>query len=204
MSLKTLNEQETNLLIDCGLTWQRIGLSTKPVDMQRAVKAIRKAYKYAGLLQPRVFLGPFNNPIECAKIQALVKRLPENIDVETLQNLKVEKDDAFTEQELLECLNEQLYGCMDADWICSFDYINKLTNNALIEVEGLVEVTQECGWWAAYENIVFIQDRPLEIHLNDKGELHNENGPAIKWRDDDRSLDIYAVDGKVSNLNNPP
>ena len=38
-----------------------------------------------------------------------------------------------------------------------------------------------CVWWGG--NVVAISDRPIEIHCDDVGELHHENGPSIVFRD---------------------
>ena len=197
MDLDLLSESEKNLLIDYGLKWIKIGLSTEPVDMPKAIEAVKKAYKFAGLDNPKIFLGPFNNPVECAKAQIMLKRLPDEVDVSSLKTIDIPKGETFTIEELWENIDEQMNGNMSADWLSVYDYIHDLTDKQLPEIDGLIQVAKECGWWTAYDKVVFIQQRPEEIHLNEKGQLHNDKGPAVKWRGEDRTFDIYALDGKA-------
>jgi hypothetical protein len=197
MSFETLNSKEVDLFIDYGLKWTEISLSTEEVDLQKAVQAIQKAYKYAGLKPPRFFMGPFDNPIECAKAQAVVKRLPDSTELAELDIRKAIAEHSFSIEEIKLCLSEQLYGSFDGSWLGVFDYVNKLSLNALPEMEGWIKVAKECFWWAPYDKVAFIQNKPLEIHLNSEGLLHNENGPAIKWRGEDRTYDIYVNQNKA-------
>jgi hypothetical protein len=127
----------------------------------------------------------------------MVKRLPDEVDITNLKTIDIPKGETFSIEELWENIEEQMNGSMSADWLVAYDYINDLTDKQIPEIEGLMQVAKECGWWTAYDKVVFIQHRPLEIHLNDKGQLHNDKGPALKWRGEDRSFDIYALNGKA-------
>lgn len=197
MSLDPLKDKEIDLLIDYGLKWSKIGLSTEKVDFNRAVKAIKIAYDLAGLDAPKIFLGPFDTPLTCAKAQVLVKKCPESTIISEIDFCEESKTIDFLEKDIITALSEQLYGSFDACWLGGYDYLNKIEPGCLPEVKGLVELAKECFWWAPYDRVAFIQERPLEIHTNAKGELHNKKGPAIKWRGENRESDIYALDGKV-------
>ena len=197
MSLDPLNEKEINLLIDYGLKWTKIGLSTAQINLDRAVKAIIQLCRLSGAPIPSIFLGPFPTPLDCAYAQAVVKRLEENVDITTVDIFGKSKTTKFTDKEIQECLNEQMYASLEAHWLGGFDYLNKIENNCLPEIQGMLNTAKECFAFAAYDKVVFIQERPLEIHLNAAGELHNAKGPALKWRSEDRSLDVYALNGKV-------
>ena len=197
MSLDPLNEKEINLLIDYGLKWTKIGLSTEPVNLNKAIKAIRQLCRLAGAPTPSTFLGPFPTPLDCAHAQAIVKRLDENVNISTVDIFGISKSAKFTDKEIIECLNEQMYASLEAHWLGGFDYLNKIENNCLPEIKGMLDTAAECFGFAAYDKVVFIQERPLEIHLNNKGQLHNDSGPAIKWRSEDRSFDVYALNGKT-------
>jgi hypothetical protein len=192
-----LTKEQQDKLIDYGLKWTRIGLSTESVDMPIAMEAIKKAYKYAGLKTgPKVFLGPFDNPVECAKAQVVFKKLPEDTVLSDLRNLELIAGQEFTAEELYAAINEQTYGCHEASWLGYYEFLkNELDVIELGALDGLNDVAENVGWWAAYDKVAFIQNRPEEIHLNEKGELHNENGPAIKWRGKDRAYDVYAING---------
>ena len=193
-----LSQQEIDKLIDYGKKWSDIGLNTDPLDMQKTVLAIAKAYTYAGLSVPKVFLGPFNHPLDCAKAQVFVKKLEQNVNIEEIKDFDIPADTVFELEDIKEALREQMHGFSDSSWLCPYDYAKDVLDMVEFEsLAGLFEIAKNVGWWAPYENVVFVQEKPLEIHFNSKGELHNENGPAIKWRGEDRSMDIYVLDGKV-------
>jgi hypothetical protein len=194
-----LKDEQINKLIDYGKKWTDIGLSTAPVDIFKAMDSIKLAYKYAGLDSPKVFLGPFNNPVECAKAQIVVKKLPNNTEWEKLQVLDIMEGTEFSPQEIEEAIAEQMHGYHDSEWLCSYDFIKDI-NDELFELDtlkGLMAVAENVGWWAAYDKVAFIQDRPEEIHFDENGELHNADGPAIKWRGEDRGYDIYCIHGEL-------
>jgi hypothetical protein len=194
-----LTKEQTDKLIDYGLKWTKIGLSTDPVNMVEAMEAIKAVYKDAGLAEPpKSFLGPFNNPVECAKAQVIFKRLPEDTDLSKLEYLDIPEGAEFTAEELYRAIDEQVYGFHEASWLgyCAF-LKDELGIPELASLDSLMHLAGVMGWWAPYDKVAFVQHRPLEVHLNEKGELHNENGPAVKWRGDDRSFDIYCLNGEV-------
>jgi hypothetical protein len=194
-----LTKDQTDKLIDYGLKWTKIGLSTEPVIMVEAMEAIKAAYKDAGLAEPpKSFLGPFNNPVECAKAQVIFKRLPEDTDLAKLEYLDIPEGAEFTSEELYGAIEEQVYGFHEASWLGYCDFVKEECNvPELASLNSLMHLAGVVGWWAPYDKVAFIQHRPLEVHLNEAGELHNENGPAIKWRGEDRSFDVYALNGEV-------
>jgi hypothetical protein len=193
-----LNDEEKDKLVDYGLKWSQIGLSTEEVDVTAAMEAIVKAYIFSGIKPPTAMLGPFDNPVECAKAQIMVKRLPDDTDFEKLTNIEIPEGTEFQSEELYEAISEQMYGFQDASWLCLFDYMREVLDLQELEsFKGLIEVAKNVGWWAAYDKVAFFQHRPLEIHFNEQGKLHNSDGPAIKWRGEDRSYDIYAIDGEI-------
>lgn len=55
--------------------WLKIGLSTEPCNFEAAKEAAKKCYRLAGLEEPELFLGPFNNPIEGAIAHVMLKKL---------------------------------------------------------------------------------------------------------------------------------
>jgi hypothetical protein len=193
-----LSEKQVDSLIDYGKRWTDIGLSTEPVDIFKAMDAIKLAYKQAGLKSPKIFLGPFNNPVECAKAQITVKKMPKDTDWEKLNVLDITEGTEFTPEEIEQAISEQMYGYHDAAWLGYYDFIKDAFEVFELDtLTGMMDVAKNVGWWAAYDKVAFIQDRPQEIHFDENGELHNENGPAIKWSGEDRSYDIYCVHGEL-------
>ena len=196
--ISELTEAQKNKLIDYGLRWTKTGLSTEPIDIKKAHEAIYKVYYYAGLKAPAVHVGPFNNPLDCAKAQVIVKNLPEDTDILKLTELEILPGQEFDPEQILTALSEQVYGFNEAYWLGYYDFLHKEFDIPEIETfGGLMELSKHVGWWAPYDKCVFLQERPLEIHFDEKGELHNDNGPAVKWRGEDRSMDIYCIHGEL-------
>ena len=58
-------------------------------------------------------------------------------------------------------------------------------------LDGLYEIAKTTGWWTPRRGYVIFQHRPDQIHLVD-GQLHNDTGPAIHYRD---GFEVYGIDG---------
>lgn len=192
-----ITAEQREKIVDYGLVWTRIATSTEEVDMVLASASIQRAYAAAGARPPVAFLGPFNNPVECAKAQVMLKRLPWNTDFTKLEKVEIPAGTQFTSEEIYEALAEQAYGFCDSFWLCAYQYFEKVLGVDMgKKLDGLVQVAKTCGFWAAYDKVALVQQRPEEIHtLN--GVLHNDSGPAVKWRGEDRAYDIYAINGEV-------
>jgi hypothetical protein len=59
-------------------------------------------------------------------------------------------------------------------------------------LDGLMAVARNAGWWWPSEDLAILTDRPKQIHRDDLGRLHCENGPALQYRD---GWTIYAWRG---------
>ncbi|HZL01303.1 MAG TPA: hypothetical protein VFC47_15560 [Caulobacteraceae bacterium] len=57
---------------------------------------------------------------------------------------------------------------------------------------GMDEIARSCGWWWPYENLAVLTERPVEIHLDDRGRLHNANGAALLYPD---GWGVWAING---------
>ena len=42
---------------------------------------------------------------------------------------------------------------------------------------------RSCGWWWPFKNCVILTDRPISLHRDDQGRLHNPDGMAIQYGD---------------------
>lgn len=45
------------------------------------------------------------------------------------------------------------------------------------------EIAKSIGWWAAWDGVCIICDRPRNIMFNDAGQLHSETGKAVEYED---------------------
>lgn len=91
------------------------------------------------------------------------------------------------------------FGCgYDSHWTAFYDYMEQIG----VEYDANFYFTEwkdfilKSGVFATclFENIAYICIRPCEVHRQDSGNLHNENGMAIKWRD---GYGEYALNGVI-------
>jgi len=150
-----------------------IGLSTADVDREKAITAVRLAYEKVDIECPETFIFA-QSPTDC---------------VDKQKQFSDEHKCGLSRSTLFE---HQIYGCHDIYWLQFYNFFWKEVGfDELAIIEGLLEVSRTCGWWAPYKEVVFIQERPLEIHFNE-GQLHNEDGPAILYRD---GFAVWALNG---------
>lgn len=45
------------------------------------------------------------------------------------------------------------------------------------------QMNKACHWWFPYRNVILLSDRPSDLHVDDRGRLHNPRGAAIEYRD---------------------
>ena len=81
----------------------------------------------------------------------------------------------------------QFWGQQDNFWVAFYQYPRKYLGLAYGKDAELLDlwddIGRSCCWWYPYKNIVFISDRPCEIHKNERGQLHKDGGPALLFRD---------------------
>jgi len=151
--------------------WIDIGKSCEPTNFEKSKELICKIYENAGLKPPTKFFlvgGP----------------------EETINKIK-EIDPSLSGSKIL---TDMIYGSHDASWMSFYDFLYTECGVECIEpLLPRIELSKYCGWWSPYEDVVFIQERHCELHTNDQGEIHNENGPAISYPD---GFCVWAINGK--------
>jgi hypothetical protein len=158
--------------------WTKIGLNCDPCDFEAAKAAALKCYASAGVEAPKYFHHT-RSPAECAQLQHDLK----------IKYGVYQKDQKFN---LSTELSDQIYGSHDASWLSFYDFFIIECGESIPEIEGLIELSKVCGWWAPYSENVIFQDRHEFIHLDDQDRLHNESGPAVQYRD---GFKIWAIEG---------
>ncbi len=69
-----------------------------------------------------------------------------------------------------------------------------IKNKSAAAAKFYLDIAQCAGYWTPYENLVIVQDRPKQLHLNAAGRLNNPNGPAVEYYD---GYGIYAMNGTI-------
>jgi hypothetical protein len=99
-------------------------------------------------------------------------------------------------QDLLKEWNElYFWGQHNAGIISFYDFLlEQCKLKACEKIEPLIDISKHVGWTLMYEGVVIFSEKPSEIHLNKKGQLHNTAGPALSYAD---GYSIYAKNGKT-------
>jgi hypothetical protein len=86
-------------------------------------------------------------------------------------------------------------GSHEAGWLSFYSYflevggIKKWSGERL---EGLFEQASDLGWWWPLQNLVIATEKPVSLHLDDRGRLHHAAEPAIAYGD---GWGVYAWHG---------
>ena len=174
MKIESLTKEQEGRLDEFRDKWLKIGLCTDLADFEECKAAAIDAYKEAGLEPPTNFYL-FDGPQSAAK--GILK----------LEGKKETKEDIRNK------VSEMSFGCHDAGWLSFYDYFYEVCGlEVCAKLRPLNRLAMNCGWWSAYEDTAVFQHRPAEIHLDENNLLHNENGPAVKYRD---GFTVYAWRG---------
>lgn len=148
--------------------WIAIGKSCEPCDLEKSKHYARLAYSAAGLVCPEVFYL-VDSPLAAAELEA------------KLQNKKTLS------------ISNQAFGYHEAGWLSYYDFMLEVLNIEVCKkLEGLIGLAKNCGWWSPYDDCVIFQHRHDELHTDENFRLHNESGPAVKYRD---GYSVWAING---------
>ena len=183
--------------------WVTRGLNTDPCKFDKCKPVLKKVYTVAGIDVPKFVIGPINSQYEGGIVEKILKRyVDEKIDFKSAKDLNKKVMSELSqildsgERQPVSIFN-QIYGCQEY-WLSYYDYFQIECNLDLKEIDPLVALTKLVGWWTPLKNVSILQHRPLEIHRDEQHELHNLNGPAVKYRGCENSTkysNIYAVHG---------
>ena len=91
-----------------------------------------------------------------------------------------------------ENINTSISNLYDSHWIAFYETFEEELPDKIKHLEGIKKAISNCGWFLCFKGIVFVCNRPSAIHRDDRGRLHNVNGPAVSYRD---GWGIYAYRG---------
>ncbi len=84
----------------------------------------------------------------------------------------------------------------DIGWIGYYLYFYKYgllkTDDDSEIVEMWYKLSKSCGWCYNFENLVVVCEKPCELNINDRGELHRDGGLALKYSD---GYGLYMLNG---------
>jgi uncharacterized protein DUF6745 len=91
-------------------------------------------------------------------------------------------------------VSQSCYGQHDANWLAFYEYFKEVLDlkKQTEKLSGLLEIANHAGWFLPHEKICWISERPCVLMLDDLGQIHCENGPAIMYPD---GWSIFATHG---------
>lgn len=147
--------------------WLKIGLSTEPVEIDEATKAVELLYKCGGLEPPKEILFA-SGPTVAKKI---LKKYKKNTSI----------------------LESCVYGSQEVYWLSFYDFFQTECGiNLDNKLDGLFATAKTCGWIVVYDKFAIVMDRPTSIKMDDQNRLHCENGPAVSYPD---GFEVYSWHG---------
>lgn len=173
--------------------WIKIGLSTEPANRELAEEGVNEAYAVLKLPAPKIIWC--ESPLQMALTRALTlesakkdpnnvnfsPKISENIDEKILNDAK-------------DSVSKSCYGQHDASWLAFYEYFKEVCG--LVEetkvLSGLWKIAKNAGWWIPHEKVCWISERHNFIKIDEKGKLHNYDGPALTYPD---GWAIYSFHG---------
>jgi len=182
--------------------WVKIGLDTSPCDFEQACHWVDEVYKVADQKPPTFHIGPVNSPYEGAVAELVLQKYnTEQIEFDSpehLNELVLKEVDEIVKSGVkpknLPSINNQIYGSGEY-WLSYYDYFQEECGLDLKEVTPLIELAKVCGWWTPFNDVAILQHKFEEVHRDSENRLHNENGPAVKYRGESEVSNVYAVHG---------
>ena len=190
---ETLTPEQESILPGVRDEWLGYGLSCEPANRALAEEGVREAYAAAGLEPPKIIVW-LDSPMAGALGQAFLQSMqfPDSDQVSDQVRDQVSGQvrgqvwDQVRDQ-VRENLNSWSRACIwgqhDVGYLAFTAAMQKIGVPKLDAIAGLQKVAQNAGWWWAFKGAVVLTDRPAELHRDKDLRLHNENGPAIRYRD---------------------
>lgn len=149
--------------------WIEIGLAVKELDQEKAKEVLSEMYKAAGMSTPefRFYRSPNEICTEGAKLEA-----PDESDSE--RNSRVR-----------DLISSCIYGQHDGDALSRADALRNLYDlkEETEEAVPYMEAAPHLHWVLPFENVCLVSDFPEFVKLDDEGNLHADDGPAMRYRD---------------------
>lgn len=186
-------EVSTETLHEYRDKWEEIGMQTGSIDPEATRPFIDKIYASAGFKAPK-FIFHAKNPVDLIKkrkaIDIVEKELYTSADPYQLLQREADK---LKSEDIEFKYGEICFGNHDASTLAFYDFfLNHEKLEEISEVDHFLQLARVCSWWIPLEDAAIVMDRPSVIKQDDAGELHCENGPAIKFDD---KFEVYAWHG---------
>lgn len=186
MTVNKLTDEQLVQLEEYKEHWLAIGRSTKDYNHEEIEEVVKRIYGKQDLPNPEIVHcdSPFSILVCYAVYEALKEK-----------GLDRTRENILTEIDLIDEIPnvyDFCYGSLDAHWLGFYDYFDRVLKIEGLEIiHDLIDMAK-VNWWLPFEEVCFISRNPLEYHFDDDNNLHNDYGPAIRYKD---GFSIYCVHG---------
>ena len=213
---KLTKEQEARL-IEFREEWRQVGLCCEPADFETGDEVIRGFYKRLG--KPAPIILHFSSPAMCELavnfVFAALKGGGSQLDSQLYSQLDSQLGSQLDSQlysQLGSQLGSQLRSQLGklrsyflsnrwgAQHWCAWEAFYLFGHEIGVKYKAedislLLEwarLSRSVGWWAPWDGICFVSDRPRHVQFDDERRLHREDGPAVSYSD---GWSVYAWHG---------
>ena len=94
--------------------------------------------------------------------------------------------------------NTFFWGQQDYYWISYYRFAEKYldvhyTPDQSVLLGAWEALAESAHWWWAYDSACIISLKPLTLHVDQRGRLHNASGPAVEYRDGYKQWYLHGV-----------
>lgn len=162
--------------------WLDIGYSTKPLDREKVEAILTQFYEKIGQPKPQFEFLP--SPKAC---------------IERWEQITGNIGEGHT----------QISNKFDGAWWCSREVFYDMgrylgveyskEDDALLNM--WLEQAEHCHIWFPYEGLCLVSERPNHLHVDDQGNLHSLEGPALGYSDGYGLYQVHGVDVPADIIN---
>jgi hypothetical protein len=159
--------------------WIKIGTAVKKLDHERAIAHMKRIYASQGAKEPEHYLF-FRSPNEICR-----------------EGAKLEAPDETGEkhkERVRELISECIYGQQDAVTVGRLDLFRELygMKAATEEAVPYIEAAPDLHWVLMFQNVCLFSEFPEFAKFDDEGNLHADNGPAVRYAD---GMELHSLWG---------
>ena len=207
-----LTEAQERRLIDFREEWLNIGLCCEPADFETGDTVIRGFYARMGKPAPLIlhFSSPAMCELAVNFVFTLLAQNPSQL-VSQLDSQLVSQLGSQLDSQLVSQLGSQLYSQLRSQLVSQLDKLRPffLTNRwgaqhwcsweafylfgpeigvtykaeDIALLQEWARISRSTGWWAPWDGICFVSDRPRVVKFDNERRLHCETGKAVEYSD---------------------
>ena len=190
--------------------WTRVGLSTEPMDRERAAAAVRACYAFAGMAEPRIeYAASFGDRVCLDSVGAKVRaKVRDEVRDEVWDEVGAKVGDEVGDEVGYEVrakvgdeVGDEVWGEVWAEvgasvWSGQYDAGSCAWGRFFADACGVefspatrarmdawCSLVESCGgvYWG--RDVAVIVDRPAAIRRDETGRLHSTSALAVEYRD---------------------